>query len=320
MTRLRQRGIEDGEAGLHALEQVAVHPVRACAVQPGVAVVLEVEHAGVLEEPADDRVHADVVRHPRDARPQRAGAAHDQVDPHAGLRRAVQGPDDLRLDQRVHLGDDARRSALRRASRLLVDVREHPVVQRERRLEKPREPRGAAEPGELHEHFVHVLADPGIRGQKPEIGVHPGGAGVVVAGSEVHVAAQPLPFAPDHEQHLRVGLVSDHSVDDVRPRLLELFGERDVRLLVEAGPELDADRDLLARSCRRDERFDERRLGAGAVQRLLDGQHVGIGGGLLDEVEHRRERLVGVVQGGCRRPRPLRRCGRTGPFAPGVRA
>ena len=50
---------------------------------------------------------------PRNAGTQRADAAHDQVDLHARHRRVIQRLDDLRLDQRVHLGDDARRLALR---------------------------------------------------------------------------------------------------------------------------------------------------------------------------------------------------------------
>ena len=65
------------------------------------------------------------------------------------------------LDERVHLGDDARRLALRaRASVSRSIALEQPLVQRERRLQQllqlaSRVPR----PGELHEDLVHVLAD-----------------------------------------------------------------------------------------------------------------------------------------------------------------
>ena len=45
-----------------------------------------------------------------------------------------------------------------------------------------------------------------------------------------------------------------------------------------------------------DQRFHQFRIGTGAVHRLLDGDHVGIGNGLLDEIDHRLERLVGVMQ------------------------
>ena len=53
--------------------------------------------------------------------PQRAGAAHDQVDLDAGLRGRVQRLDHGLLDQRIHLGDDARRLALLGVARLAPD-------------------------------------------------------------------------------------------------------------------------------------------------------------------------------------------------------
>ena len=48
---------------------------------------------------------------PGTAGPQAADAADDQVDPDARLRGVVERLDDLRVDQRVHLGDDPRRAA-----------------------------------------------------------------------------------------------------------------------------------------------------------------------------------------------------------------
>ena len=48
-------------------------------------------------------------RQPGHAGPQRADAAHDQVDLHAGLRRPVERVDELLVDQRVHLDPDAGR-------------------------------------------------------------------------------------------------------------------------------------------------------------------------------------------------------------------
>ena len=105
----------------------------------------------------------------------------------------------------------------------------------------------------------------------------------------------------------------------MRAGLLERLGQRDVRLFVEAGPELDAYRDFLAGAGRRDERVHERRLRPGAVQRLLDGQHVGVGGGLADEVDHRGERLEGVVQKDVAGRDRLEDAGGAAPSAPGGR-
>ena len=54
--------------------------------------------------------------------------------------------------------------------------------------------------------------------------------------------------------------------------------------------------DLLAVLDRARERARERAVAADAVERLLDRQHVRILGGLLEEAQHRIERLVRVVQ------------------------
>ena len=68
-------------------------------------------------------------------------------------------------------------------------------------------------------------------------------------------------------------------------------------LLVEARLDLDEGEHLLAGLGRVDQRLDDRAVAAGAVERLLDGEHVRVGGGLLEERLHaRRERLVRVVQ------------------------
>ena len=88
----------------------------------------------------------------------------------------------------------------------------------------------------------------------------------------------------------------EEAVDDVRARLLEHARPVDVRLLVEARLELDDRRHLLAALGRADERLDDGRVAAGAVERLLDREHVGIVGGARDELDDAVERLVRVVE------------------------
>ena len=80
-------------------------------------------------------------------------------------------------------------------------------------------------------------------------------------------------------------------------RLFEHAGPVDVGLLVEARFELDQRDDLLAVLGRLDERAHDRAVGArGAVDGLLDREHVRIGRGLVDEgLDRRRERVVGMV-------------------------
>ena len=73
-------------------------------------------------------------------------------------------------------------------------------------------------------------------------------------------------------------LEADQAVDDMGAGALELARPDDVRLLVEAGLDLDEDDDLLAPLGGPDERLDDRRIARRPVQRHLDGQHVGVVG------------------------------------------
>ena len=62
---------------------------KTCASSPGLNTI----DPAVLQEAIDDAADADVLGDARQARPQAADAAHDQVDRHAGLAGAVQGLD-----------------------------------------------------------------------------------------------------------------------------------------------------------------------------------------------------------------------------------
>ena len=171
---------------------------------------------------------------------------------------------------------------------------------RERRLcgatSSRRNVRWRDRPVRLLNRSVTSAPSSGPAGQQAEVHVQPGGLGVVVAGPDVDVAAQAGPLAPDDERGLGVRLEADQPVDDVRAGPLELARPDDVRLLVEAGLDLDQDDDLLAALGRPDERLDDRRVARRPVQRLLDRQDVRVVGGLGDEpLDRRGERLVRVV-------------------------
>ena len=265
-------------------------------IQFRIAVVGEPVHAMVFEEAPDDRTHADVLRHARHARPQRAGAAHDQVDLDARLRSDVQRADDLRLVERVHLGDDARGLAGACVARLAIDALQHARVQRERRLQQALELDRRRQARELAEDQVDIVADVRIGGDQAEVGVRARGAGVVVARAQVHVAAQLAAFAAHDEQHLGVRLVTDDAVDDLHAGVLQAIGEAEVGFLVEARAQLDDDGDVLAVARGLHQLFDDRRILARAIQRLLDREHVRVFGRLLDQLQHGREGIEGVVQ------------------------
>ena len=91
----------------------------------------------------------------------------------------------------------------------------------------------------------------------------------------------------------------------------------DVAGFVEAGPQLDQHGHFLAVLGRPAQGADDGRIAAGAIERLLDGHHVGVVGGLLHQPHHGIEALVGMEQQHVvvarRRPRGFRR--RAGPAA-----
>jgi hypothetical protein len=71
-----------------------------------------------------------------------------------------------------------------------------------------------------------------------------------------------------------VGLQLDEAVDHLHAGALEIARPADVGFLVEARLELDQRGDGLAGLGGFGERLDDRRVGLGAIERLLDRDHV----------------------------------------------
>ena len=156
---------------------------------------------------------------------------------------------------------------------------------------------GARVAGEPVEQVREVLADLRVAGEQAEVLVLPRRLRVVVPGADVRVAAQLAALLAHHQGQLAVRLEAHQAVDDVAAGLLERARPDDVGVLVEPGLDLDQDEHLLARLGRVHQGVHDRRVAAGAVERLLDRAHVGVGGGLLEERLHRGgERVVGMVQ------------------------
>ena len=130
---------------------------------------------------------------------------------------------------------------------------------------------------------------------KSEVAVDAARAHVVVAGGQVAVAADAVAVLPHDQARLAVRLVAHHAVDDVGAHFFQRPRPADVGLLVEARLQLDQHRHLLAVLHRGVERMRDRRGRAHAVERHLDGQHLGIDGGVAHEAGDRVERVVGVM-------------------------
>ena len=261
-----------------------------------VAAVIEPVNAAVFEKTPDRRHHADFVGYAGQARHQRAGAAHDQLDLDPGLRCSVQRGDDLGFEQRVHLGDDAPALAGPGPRRLRVDCKNDVFVQGERGLPDMRQLAHLGQAGQLPKHLVDIAGERFIGGEHAKIGVQARGARVIVAGAEVRIALELALLPAHHQDHLGVGLVADHAVDHVRADCLQLRRPVDIGFLLETRHQFDHYRDFLAAARRFHQQVHQFGLGAGAIDGLLDRDHRGVGGGRAQEVEHRIEGLERMVQ------------------------
>src|SRR3954462_714730 len=125
--------------------------------------------------------------------------------------------------------------------------------------------------GELVEQITHVSRQLLVGGEEPEVRVDARVRSVIVAGAELRVLAHAVALTPDDENHLRVVLEPDETVDDVGTGVRQAARPLRVPLLVEARLELDEGHALLPRLRRAYEGVDDRRAPTGPVERRLDG-------------------------------------------------
>ena len=93
-----------------------------------------------------------------------------------------------------------------------------------------------------------------------------------------------------------MSFVTDKTVDDMRPRLLQTICEGDIGGFFESRHEFDDDRHFLAGARCRYEVVDHGRIGAGPIQSLFDRKDIRIGSGGCNEVDHRCKRMVRMMQ------------------------
>ena len=121
---------------------------------------------------------------------------------------------------------------------------------------------------------MHIFSERQVRSQNAVVGVQARIASVIVAGTHMYVALQAFLFAAQDQHHLGVRLEADHTVDHHSPGLLQAAGQLQVRLFVKACPQLDYHRHFLAVPRGLNQGVDDLGVGAGAIQRLLDRQHI----------------------------------------------
>ena len=252
--------------------------------------------AAVLKESADDRSDPDVFRQTRHARSQCTHATHDQVDFHTGLAGLVERLDDLRFEQGIDLGSDVGLAPGAGDLGLAVNRSQDVIGEGEWRLQQAAQVDCMPGSGQAAKDLMHIGADIGIRGEQAEVFIQARRARMVVTGSEVRIALEGTALAAQQQGQLGMGLVADHPVDHMGTDFFETTCPVDVGFFIEAGHQLDHHRNLLAGTRGSHQRLHQRGIGPGPVDGLLDRHHVGIGGRTAQEVHHRHERLIRVMQ------------------------
>ena len=250
----------------------------------------------MFQEAADHRAHPDAFGQASHARAQGADAAHQEIDLHSGLRGVVERLDDFRFEQGIHLGDDLRTVPGACRVGLGLDQGEHRGMQGERRLEQVVQGLVFAQAGDLLEHFIDVVGDFLAGREQAEIGIETRRTRMVVAGAQMDVASVAAVLAAQDHQHLGVGFVAEHAVDDMGADFLQARGDIEIRFLVETRHQFDHHRHFLTRARRAQQVFHQHRACAGAIDGHLDRHHLRIVGGLLQELDHRGEGLERVMQ------------------------
>ena len=110
------------------------------------------------------------------------------------------------------------------------------------------------------------------------------------------VAASDAVFvAADQQGQLAVGFEADDSMENLNAGVFHAARPADVGGFVETGHELDDQGGLLGGRCF-NERGEDGRVVAGAVEGLLHRDHGWVFGALLDEIDHWVVGIVGVVE------------------------
>ena len=89
-----------------------------------------------------------------------------------------------------------------------------------------------AETGQLHEDIIDIRANLFIAGEQAEVGVERCGAGVIVAGSEMHIALEFRTLLANDHRHFCMRFMTDDAVHHVCTDLFELLREINVCLLI----------------------------------------------------------------------------------------
>src|SRR5262249_41000170 len=157
---------------------------------------------------SDDGGNVNAVRHAWNAWTQAADSAHGERNGDAGARGPVERPDHFGIDERVHLAHDGRGLALAGLLRFAIDQGDDLLVQPVRSDGEPLVAGPLGETSQEVEDLRGVIAKFRPGGEEAEVRVDFRGNSVVVACTDVYVAADGAALPAHDKSDLRVGLQS----------------------------------------------------------------------------------------------------------------
>ena len=208
----------------------------------------------------------------------------------------VEQVDDLGIDQRVVLHPDRRRPAGLGMRDLLLDVLADALAQIDRRDRHLLELGRLGIAGDEVEDAADVAGDHRIGGEERQVGVDARGHRMIVAGADMDVGRQaPRPRGAPPCDSLAWVFSSMKPKTTCTParsrsRAQRMLASSSKRAFSSTSAVTDLPASAASTSC-----LHDRRLRRGAVERLLDRDHVGIARRLLQELHHHVEQLVGMV-------------------------
>ncbi len=250
----------------------------------------------MFQEIAHNGPHRDILADSRDAGLQTADPPNDQFDLYTGATGLIQRSNHIPVAQGVHFRDNMGPLARPGVIRLSVNQMQEPVFE-------PQGGQGQLVPAQrlriAAEHIEYgcgILADHLTAGQQAHIRVQFGGGVIIIAGAQMHIPPNAVLLPAHHQCNLAVSFQSHQAVDYMASRLFQHLGPNNIIFLVKTGFQFHQHRDLLAVFRGLGQRRYDGGMAADPVQSLLDCQHLGIPGRLVNKFHHRRKSLVGMVQ------------------------
>src|SRR5579864_1087216 len=280
----------------YALVEVTRHPIRAGNVDLLIAAIEVIEDPAVFQEAAHHAANGNVVADSGQARTQGTHPANNQVNLYSGLRRVVQGLNHILIQQRIHLGDNSCRASGTRMVGFTLNVLQRSRIKSDGRDIERRIAGSLRIRGEVVEHGMHCGGNLGRGRKQAQISVETRGSGVVVAGTNVNVAAGDAVRVVAHQQgQFAVRLQAHHPMINLDAFIFHAARPANVGCLIEAGSEFQNGNDLFLHRGG-DQSLHNRRVFIGAINGLLEGNYVGVLGCALDKVHYGIEGIVGMME------------------------